>query len=118
MTDARFAKSARLRRRSEFELLLRQGRRQSDSCFTVISLPVAPDPSNAAPRLGLVVPKKQVPLAVERNRIKRVVRESFRQQQTLLPKLDIAVMARGGCAERSNPELRASLAQHWQRLAR
>ena len=111
---ARFAKSARLRRRSEFESLLRHGRRQSDSCFTVITLPSTLD----MPRLGLVVPKKQVPLAVERNRIKRIVRESFRLQQHALPNLDIAVMARAGCSKRGNPELRTSLTQHWQRLAR
>ncbi len=118
MTGARFPKGARLRRRTEFEQLLRQGRRQSDACFTVITLPSALDVSNPGPRLGLIVPRKQVARAVDRNRIKRVVRDSFRQQQNLMPKLDIAVLARGGCAKRGNPELRASLAQHWQKLAR
>jgi len=37
------------------------------------------------PRLGLVVAKKNVRLAAQRNRLKRIVRESFRMQQSRLP---------------------------------
>ncbi|MGH8529161.1 MAG: ribonuclease P protein component [Nevskiales bacterium] len=116
MTEARFQKSARLRRRPEFELLLKKGRRQSDPCFTILSLAGAADADG--PRLGLIVPRKQVALAVERNRIKRIVRESFRQNRGALPQLDMVVMVRSGIAARKNAELRASLAQHWLRLGR
>ncbi len=47
-------------------------------------------------RLGLVVPKRTVRKAVERNRMKRVLREEFRQRRRTLPALDIViqVMAR------------------------
>ena len=34
------------------------------------------------PRLGLAVPKKQIKTAVDRNRFKRIVRESFRLKAT------------------------------------
>ena len=48
------------------------------------------------PRLGLVMAKKNVRLAVQRNRIKRSIRESFRQHQHTLPAVDIIVLARRG----------------------
>ena len=43
-------------------------------------------------RLGIVVAKRNVKLAVDRNRLKRLVRESFRQQQEHLGGLDIVVI--------------------------
>ena len=45
-------------------------------------------PAAGPARLGLVVPKRQVPLAVSRNAIKRVVREAFRLQRARLPEGD------------------------------
>src|SRR5690606_40785133 len=46
------------------------------------------------PRLGLVIGKKSVKLTVERNRLKRVIRDSFRLNQESLGALDIVVVAR------------------------
>lgn len=43
-------------------------------------------------RLGIVVAKRNVRLAVARNKLKRLVRESFRQQQQRLNGLDIVVV--------------------------
>ncbi len=43
-------------------------------------------------RLGIVVGKRNVKLAVERNKLKRLVRESFRIQQQFLGGLDIVVV--------------------------
>jgi ribonuclease P protein component len=45
----------------------------------------------ACARLALVVPKRLAPLAVTRNRIRRVVREAFRLQQQLLGAHDCVV---------------------------
>ncbi|MGV6806370.1 MAG: ribonuclease P protein component [bacterium] len=47
-------------------------------------------------RLGLVVGKKNCRRAVDRNRIKRVTRDSFRQHQQALSGLDIIFLARRG----------------------
>jgi ribonuclease P protein component len=55
----------------------------------------APLPTEPA-RLGLVVSKKHLKRAVDRNRFKRVVRESFRHHQEQLKGLDIVVLARNG----------------------
>ena len=46
------------------------------------------------PRLGLVFAKKKVRLAVERNRLKRLVRTSFRLHQHELPAADVVFVAR------------------------
>ncbi|WP_221774916.1 ribonuclease P protein component, partial [Citrobacter braakii] len=48
------------------------------------------------PRLGLVIGKKSVKLAVQRNRLKRLMRDSFRLNQKMLAGLDIVIVARMG----------------------
>ncbi len=62
--------------------------------------------------------KKSVKLAVERNRIKRQIRESFRHNQTILNGVDIVIVARRGIADLSNIELRQQFDKMWKRLAR
>jgi ribonuclease P protein component len=43
------------------------------------------------PRLGLIVPKRVFPRAVDRNRMKRLLRELFRAQQARLGSRDILI---------------------------
>lgn len=50
------------------------------------------DKSNA--RLGIITSKKILPRATDRNRIKRVIREVFRQHSIKTQKLDMVVMVR------------------------
>jgi len=59
-------------------------------------------------RLGLIVGKRGVAKAHERNRIKRVIRGYFRQQQQELAPLDIVIQV---MAELDNAELRTRLAR-------
>ena len=68
------------------------------------------------PRLGLVMAKKHLRLAVDRNRMKRQIRESFRLQQQALAGLDIVVLSRKGMDTLSNSEFSAQLTQQWQRI--
>ncbi|WP_178111169.1 ribonuclease P protein component [Pseudomonas sp. 8Z] len=70
------------------------------------------------PRLGLVIGKKSVKLAVERNRIKRQIRESFRLNQDHLSGWDIVVVARKGLGDLENAELAKQFDKLWKRLAR
>ena len=69
-------------------------------------------------RLGLVIAKKNVRLAVQRNRVKRIVREFFRHQATDGPGLDVVFLARRGVDQLENEELSTILQQQWQRLDR
>ena len=72
----------------------------------------------AQARLGLVIGKKSIKLAVERNRIKRLLREAFRQQQSLLAGLDLVIVARKGLADADNAELGEHFTKLFKRAAR
>jgi ribonuclease P protein component len=65
------------------------------------------------PRLGLAVSKKNIKTAVQRNRIKRLIRETFRQRKTTLGGCDCVVLARQPAGRASNAELLAALEKHW-----
>ena len=69
-------------------------------------------------RLGLVIAKKNVRLAVQRNRIKRTAREVFRTMPESEPGLDVIVLARRGLDQLDNAELSTILRQQWQKLVR
>ena len=68
------------------------------------------------PRLGLVIAKKNIRLSVQRNRVKRIIRESFRLHQHQLPSIDLIVMARKGLGEMDNADIHAELDRMWHRL--
>ncbi len=61
----------------------------------------------ATPGSGLAISKRVSKRAVERNRIKRLLRESFRRVRSQLPPLDLVVMAREQAAGVPGPELLA-----------
>ena len=69
-------------------------------------------------RLGLVIARKHVRLAVQRNRIKRVAREFFRTLQVEEPGMDVVLLARRGIDQLDNAELSTILRQQWQVLGR
>ena len=69
-------------------------------------------------RLGLVIAKKNVRLAVQRNRIKRLAREFFRTLPDSEPPMDVVLLARRGMGQLDNAELFTILQQQWQKLVR
>jgi len=100
-----YPKSARLRAAPEFQAAFQDGLKHSGVFFRLHFRPVA----GAGARLGMAVPKKAVPLSAERNRIKRVCRESFRQ--AVLPPGDYVLVAQRRANTADNPALRAELAR-------
>ena len=68
------------------------------------------------PRLGFVISKKNVRRAVKRNRVRRIMRESFRLNQHNLPPVDILVMARQGIDDLEKDELNRLAKKCWSRL--
>lgn len=69
-------------------------------------------------RLGLVVAKKHLKRAVDRNLFKRIVRTQFRLAQEQLIGLDIVVLARPGCKDMDTRQLAAELQKYWPKLVR
>lgn len=67
-------------------------------------------------RLGLVIAKKNVRLAVQRNRIKRLAREFFRVQPDSDASMDVVLLARRNMDQLDNAELSSILQHQWQRL--
>ena len=57
------------------------------------------------PRLGLVIAKKNLKFAHQRNQVKRLLRENFRLQQSLLPSFDLVVLTRRDIAVLSKAEV-------------
>jgi ribonuclease P protein component len=93
--------------------VFQQGQRSADRYFTILFR------SNTLshPRLGFAISKQKVRLAVGRNRLRRLVRESFRRRATGLPSVDLVVLARDAATSAANGEIVTSLATHWTRIA-
>ena len=68
------------------------------------------------PRLGLIVAKKNIRSAVNRNRAKRHIRETFRLKKDEIGNLDVVVLVRKGLNELSDNELNQFLNKQWQKL--
>jgi len=109
----RFGAELRLRSKPQFDAIYAAGRRIDDRFF---ALRVKPN-ELGHPRLGLAVAVKTAGNAVVRNRLRRMVRESFRLAQHELPAVDLVVTAKFPAVEAPPSTLRASLATLWQRVA-
>jgi len=112
MCGARFQRAHRLLTRPQFDAVFSRSRRSADRWFTILYR------YNACghARLGLALAKKRIRHATGRNRIKRLVRESFRLHRDNLPPADLVVMARSNATRATNRELQASLDEHWRRI--
>lgn len=74
--------------------------------------------SRDSARLGLVIGKKQLKRAVDRNRVKRIIRERFRCQRSLLPACDLILRLMSKPDLQDTNALASDLDQLFQRLKR
>lgn len=111
--DYSFDKSLRLLNAGDYQAVFDQSRLKVS---TPELLFLAHSNGIDRPRLGLVIAKKNVRLAVQRNRIKRIVRETFRMQQGHLKGIDVIVLARRGVDQLDNQALHSTCKQLWHQL--
>jgi ribonuclease P protein component len=110
----RFPRAARLRKRFQFRFVRDRGRRVHTTSFLLL---VAPSEVPGT-RLGITV-SRQVGHAVRRNRIKRLVRETFRQHRQLFPdQADVVVIAKNTCTVRGLADVQAEIHQAARALLR
>ncbi len=109
---AGFPRDNRLLGAAEYRLVFSKPIKSTDRYFTVLCRPSG----LTYPRLGLAVSKKNSRLAVARNRIKRVIRESFRHNKVTLGGIDYVVLGRMDANDVSNQVLFTSLEHHWDKL--
>ena len=115
MGAQRGPKRRRLSRSAEFERVYRQGRSKGNRYLVLYAFPREEEESEDGPRLGLSVGRR-VGGAVDRTRVKRVLREAFWEEAQRLPAgSDYVVVARPeslGLNEREGePGIRAALAE-------
>ena len=67
-------------------------------------------------RVGIVVSKKNIPKATKRNRVKRLIRESFRGTKSQIPNLDVVVLIRRGIDDLPNVKISSKLDSLWRDL--
>jgi len=109
---ARFTRKNRLLTGADFDNVFKKCQRSADSFFTVLYR----DNGLGYPRLGLAIAKKRVRHATQRNRLKRLIRESFRQAIPGIRSMDIVVLARDQASAADNAAIFASLERHWRLL--
>ncbi|MGK2959669.1 MAG: ribonuclease P protein component [Candidatus Malihini olakiniferum] len=114
MVKLSFPRELRLLTSCHFTFVFQQPKRAGMPQITILGRPN----SLGHPRIGLTVAKKHVKRAHERNRIKRLTRESFRLHQHTLPAMDFVVVAKKRVADLDNRALMEALKKLWQRHCR
>ena len=109
-----FPAPRRLRHKPEFVAAYERGRRFGNGFFAVTVI----SNDKSAPRLGLAVGLRIARTSVERNRLRRIIRESFRLHQHALPAVDIVVSARPRAHDAPSGQLRESLAALWAQVSK
>ncbi len=103
----------RLRSAADFERVYRTGKRAGDALFAVNAL--ANELGFA--RLGMSVSTRTVGNAVRRNRVRRIIREVFRECRGRLPGVDLVVTSRPGARDAPRPAIVTSLERLFDRAA-
>lgn len=113
-TRFKFTKSQRLLNKADFENVMRDPPVKLIN-GQLVQLSVKSKRDKA--RVGIIVSKKNVKKAVDRNKIKRVIRENFRLHQHLIPATDTVVIARKAIGILTKKELKDLLEKQWKKLA-
>ncbi|MBP0049820.1 ribonuclease P protein component [Marinobacterium sp. AK62] len=115
MTDFRYPRRLRLLTGGDFKRVFdRADVKVPDRHLLILARPN----DLGHPRIGFVISKKNVRRAVQRNRVRRIIRESFRLHQHQLPALDMIILARKGLDDLDNPDVHDMIRRCWSRASK
>ena len=98
----------------DFKALLDGGKRRVTPFFVYLARPN----SLGKARLGMIITKKCLPLSVQRNAVKRIIRESFRLHQQLTQGWDVVIISRYRLPTAKTEDLNHSLERYWRELSK
>jgi ribonuclease P protein component len=105
-----FSPQDRLLNAYQFTRVFDQATKSSSEFFTILSRENTED----QPRLGIVVAKRRAKRSVDRNIIKRIIRESFRLNKASLPASDFIVILKRPIKTIKRPRLRMQMDTLWK----
>ena len=109
-----FPTALRIRTRAEYQRVFRLRKRLFTPYFIIYYRRNQQD----TPTLGVITSKRNIKHAVGRNRVKRIVREAFRQKQHQLSGLDMVFVVQKGAKSATNVELWQCLDEQFVQLAK
>lgn len=104
-----FSRSQKLLNAEQYKYVFSKSQRFGNKSFTLL----ARKNDLGHPRLGLAISKKAVNKAVDRNSIKRIIRDSFRLNQHKLPSVDIIVMCKPNVLTLDKHEMHKQIETQW-----
>ena len=109
-----FPRSARLLSAGDYSNVFKRSKKFTDRYWTVL----VHESETGSTRLGLAIAKKRAKRAIDRNKLKRIARESFRLSQGLVAGYDMVVMNRDAAASEDSRVLREALDKILSKVAR
>ncbi|WP_231950987.1 ribonuclease P protein component [Legionella waltersii] len=97
-------------KKKEYDEVFKRSQKISTNLFIVLYK----ENNLSYPRLGLALSKKMISKAHDRNRVKRLIRESFRMAK--LPPMDLVVLAKPGLAVQNNLGINVKLNTTWEKI--
>lgn len=113
MDDYGFSKTSRLLNAADYKAVFTNAQFKASSRHFLV---LATSNDRSTSRLGLVIAKKHIPLAVQRNKIKRLLRNAFRLNSELLSNLDLVVLARKDADKLANNQLTETVVALWRKI--
>jgi len=112
-----FPRDARLLDGAAYAPVFKRNQRFGDRFWTIL-VHERDDGDAGDARIGLAIAKKRARRAVDRNRLKRIARESFRHHRVALGSRHVVVMNRDAAAHASMSELRTGIDSLWRKIIR
>ncbi len=112
MSSQEFSKEVRLLKPAHFEDVFSDATPAVSPQLTALAKKTTLKKS----RLGITIPKKRVKKACDRNRVKRIIRESFRKRKDDFPNIDIVIIGKSGLDKLDNAEIFLLLEKLWKKL--